>query len=48
MLSQDMGFHYGDNFALEGDGTCAVTVSIGGMDTPGLAPLMASSKSVPR
>jgi len=29
MLSQRMGFHYGANFALDGDGTYDVTVSIG-------------------
>lgn len=34
MLSQNMGFHYGDNFSLDGDGTYTVTVSIGGMDIP--------------
>jgi hypothetical protein len=28
MLSQNMGFHYGDNMFLEGDGTYEVTVSI--------------------
>lgn len=32
MLSQPMGFHYGDNFALEDEGTYTVNVSIGGMD----------------
>lgn len=31
MISQPMGFHYGDNVALDGDGTYAVTVSLGGM-----------------
>ena len=31
MLSQAMGFHYGANFTLEGDGTYDVTVSVGGM-----------------
>jgi hypothetical protein len=30
MLSQPMGFHYGGNFALDGDGTYTVTVSVGG------------------
>jgi len=29
MLSQPMGSHYGDNFALDGDGTYTATVSIG-------------------
>ncbi|WP_353633672.1 iron transporter [Halobacterium sp. NMX12-1] len=29
MLSQPMGSHYGDNFALDGDGTYDATVSIG-------------------
>lgn len=28
MLSQNMGFHYGDNFALDGDGTYEATVTI--------------------
>jgi len=32
MLSQPMGFHYGDNFALDGDGTYAVTVSLSSMN----------------
>ena len=32
MLSQNMGFHFGDNFALEGDGTYAVRVAVGAMD----------------
>lgn len=31
MLSQRMGFHYGDNVALPGDGDYTVQVSIGGM-----------------
>jgi uncharacterized protein involved in high-affinity Fe2+ transport len=31
MLSQNMGFHYGDNFALDGDGTYTVTVEAGGL-----------------
>ncbi|MEF8851552.1 MAG: hypothetical protein V5A44_06370 [Haloarculaceae archaeon] len=30
MLSQPMGFHYGGNFGLDGDGTYAVTLSVGG------------------
>ena len=30
MLSQPMGFHYGGNFGLAGDGTYTVTVSVGG------------------
>jgi hypothetical protein len=33
MLSQPMGFHYGGNFALEGDGRYDVTVSVGGVNT---------------
>ncbi|MFB6204914.1 MAG: hypothetical protein ABEJ05_00070, partial [Haloglomus sp.] len=33
MLSQPMGFHYGANFPLEGDGSYDVTVSVGGMNT---------------
>ena len=33
MLSQPMGFHYGSNFALEGDGTYAVRLSVAGMTT---------------
>jgi hypothetical protein len=32
MFSQRMGFHYGANFTLEGDGTYTVTVSVGGTD----------------
>jgi hypothetical protein len=31
MLSQGMGFHYGDNFALDGDGAYEVTVAVGGL-----------------
>lgn len=31
MLSQPMGFHYGGNFGLPGDGTYTVNVSIGGI-----------------
>jgi hypothetical protein len=30
MLSQPMGFHYGGNFSLEGDGTYTATLSVGG------------------
>jgi len=30
MLSQNMGFHYGSNFALDGNGTYTANVSIGG------------------
>jgi hypothetical protein len=33
MLSQPMGFHYGANFGLDGDGGYEVTVSVGGMST---------------
>ncbi|MFC7136752.1 iron transporter [Halobaculum litoreum] len=33
MLSQPMGVHYGGNFALDGDGTYTVTVSVGGVRT---------------
>jgi hypothetical protein len=33
MLSQPMGFHYGANFGLEGDGTYAVGLSVGAMST---------------
>jgi len=33
MLSQPMGFHYGANFPLEGDGSYDVTLSVGGMST---------------
>ncbi|MDG5777950.1 hypothetical protein VB773_05235 [Haloarculaceae archaeon H-GB2-1] len=29
MLSQNMGFHFGDNFALDGDGTYSVVVDVG-------------------
>jgi hypothetical protein len=32
MLSQPMGFHYGGNFSLAGDGTYTVNVSIGGIN----------------
>ncbi|GAA0678994.1 hypothetical protein ACFQDG_10405 [Natronoarchaeum mannanilyticum] len=35
MLSQNMGFHYGDNYALDGDGTYTVTVNPGSI-TAGL------------
>jgi hypothetical protein len=31
MLSQGMGFHYGDNFALDGDGAYEVRVAVGGL-----------------
>jgi hypothetical protein len=33
MLSQPMGFHYGGNFPLDGDGAYDVTVSVGGVNT---------------
>ena len=33
MLSQPMGFHYGANFGLEGDGTYTVTLQVGGVST---------------
>ena len=33
MLSQPMGFHFGDNAQLQGDGTYSVEVSIGGPST---------------
>ena len=32
MLSQRMGFHYGDNYHLEGDDTYTVEVTVGGID----------------
>ena len=32
MLSQPMGFHYGANFALDGDGTYDVRVTVGGLN----------------
>lgn len=32
MISQAMGFHYGDNYALDGDGTYDVTVSVSSMN----------------
>ncbi|WP_276259476.1 DUF7350 domain-containing protein [Haloglomus litoreum] len=32
MLSQPMGFHYGANFSLDGDGSYDVTLSVGGMN----------------
>jgi hypothetical protein len=31
MISQNMGFHYGDNYQLNGDGTYQVRVSVSGM-----------------
>ncbi|WP_245154583.1 DUF7350 domain-containing protein [Halorussus marinus] len=34
MLSQRMGFHYGGNFTLDGDGTYGVRVSVGGLQIP--------------
>jgi len=34
MLSQRMGFHYGGNFTLDGDGTYDVRLSVGGMRIP--------------
>jgi hypothetical protein len=33
MVSQNMGFHFGDNVALEGDGSYEVETRIGAMDT---------------
>ena len=33
MLSQPMGFHYGANFGLDGDGTYTVRLSVGAMPT---------------
>jgi hypothetical protein len=33
MLSQPMGFHYGANFGLDGDGTYDVTAAVGGVST---------------
>ncbi|MEZ3117329.1 iron transporter [Halobaculum sp. MBLA0147] len=33
MLSQPMGFHYGANFGLEGDGTYQVRLNVGGVRT---------------
>ena len=36
MLSQRMGFHYGGNFALPGDGTYAVDVSVGALPANGV------------
>mgnify|MGYP000418680014 CR=1 FL=1 len=33
MLSQPMGFHYGANFGLEGDGTYTVRLSVGAVST---------------
>ena len=33
MLSQPMGFHYGANFGLDGDGTYTVRLSVGGVST---------------
>ncbi|WP_310930622.1 iron transporter [Halogeometricum luteum] len=34
MLSQRMGFHYGANFSLDGDGTYDVTANVGGVSIP--------------
>lgn len=31
MVSQNMGFHYGDNYALDGDGVYQITVRVNGM-----------------
>ena len=33
MLSQPMGFHYGANFGLDGDGSYTVTATVGGVST---------------
>ncbi len=33
MLSQRMGFHYGDNYHLDGDDTYTVEVTVGGVDS---------------
>jgi len=35
MLSQRMGFHFGDNVGLDGDGTYEVTATVGPMDARG-------------
>ncbi|WP_440008052.1 iron transporter [Halomicrococcus sp. SG-WS-1] len=32
MLSQNMGFHFGDNLSLDGDGTYEAEVKVGGLD----------------
>ncbi|MFC6733178.1 twin-arginine translocation signal domain-containing protein [Haladaptatus sp. DYSN1] len=32
MLAQQMGFHYGDNMPLSGDGTYTATISVGGIN----------------
>ena len=32
MISQNMGFHYGDNYQLNGDGTYEITVTVSGMN----------------
>lgn len=39
MLSQNMGYHFGDNFSLDGDGTYRAEISVGAMQTRGLGDL---------
>lgn len=39
MISQNMGYHFGDNVSLSGDGTYTVTVRVGPMDTRRTGPL---------
>ena len=39
MLSQNMGYHFGDNFSLDGDGTYLAEISVGAMQTRGLGDL---------
>ncbi|WP_135827150.1 iron transporter [Halorussus ruber] len=38
MLSQNMGYHFGDNVTLDGDGTYTAKLSIGAMQARGMGP----------
>ncbi len=46
MLSQNMGVHFGDNVALDGDGTYAVTVDFGPVETRLAGPIRSERVSV--
>ncbi len=39
MLSQNMGYHFGDNIGLDGDGTYTATLDVGAMQARGLGDL---------
>ncbi|USZ69813.1 iron transporter (plasmid) [Halorussus salilacus] len=39
MLSQNMGYHFGDNVSLDGDGTYTATLDVGAMQARGLGEL---------